>query len=77
AERGFRMPVFLLSRREDEKFGEPYLKDLEGIFIADLETREFYEKRLRASVEAYAATLLTPFFGELMKYDYDANRAWA
>ncbi|WP_407809878.1 hypothetical protein, partial [Staphylococcus aureus] len=27
AERGFRMPVFLLSRREDEKFGEPYLKD--------------------------------------------------
>ncbi|WP_082562747.1 MULTISPECIES: ornithine decarboxylase [unclassified Rhizobium] len=77
AERGFRMPVFMLSRREDEKFSEPYLKDLEGVFIADLETREFYEKRLRASVAGYAATLMTPFFGELMKYDYDANRTWA
>ena len=77
AARGLRMPIFMLSRREDETFSEPFLNELEGVVIAELETREFYEKRLRASIEAYAATLLTPFFGELMKYDYDANRTWA
>ncbi|HEY1386044.1 MAG TPA: ornithine decarboxylase [Dongiaceae bacterium] len=75
--RGLRMPVFLLSRRSDETFLEPYLKSLHGVVIADLETRDFYEKRLAAAIESYAESLLTPFFGALMRYDYDANRSWA
>ena len=76
-ERGFAMPIFLLSKREDENFEEPYLKELDGVFIADLETREFYRKRLLASVEKYVGSLMTPFFGALMRYDFDANRTWA
>lgn len=76
-ERGLRMPIFMLSRRDDEAFAEPYLKSLDGVFIADLETREFYKKRLRAAVESYATSLMTPFFGTLMRYDFDANRTWA
>jgi ornithine decarboxylase len=76
-ERGFAMPIFLLSKREDENFEEPYLKELDGVFIADLETREFYRKRLTASIEKYVASLMTPFFGALMRYDFDANRTWA
>lgn len=76
-ERGLRMPIFLLSRRREETFLEPYLSSLHGVVIADLETRDFYEKRLYAAIENYAETLLTPFFGALMQYDYDANRSWA
>jgi ornithine decarboxylase len=75
--RGFCMPVFLLSRRDEETFDEPYLQSLDGVFIADLETREFYRKRLQASIEKYVASLMTPFFGALMRYDFDANRTWA
>lgn len=76
-ERGLCMPIFLLSRRKEETFLEPYLKSLHGVVIADLETRDFYEKRLYAAVRSYAESLLTPFFGALMNYDYDANRSWA
>jgi ornithine decarboxylase len=76
-ERGLRMPIFLLSRREDETLDEPFLKALDAIVIAELETRDFYTKRLVAAVEKYAASLRTPFFGALMQYDFDANRTWA
>ena len=76
-ERGLRMPIFMISGRDDEALDEPFLKALDGVLIADLETRDFYEKRLVASIERYALSLRTPFFGELMKYDYDANRTWA
>jgi ornithine decarboxylase len=75
--RGLRMPVFLLSRRDEETFDDPNLKVLDAIVIAELETRDFYKKRLVASVENYALSLLTPFFGTLMQYDFDANRTWA
>ena len=40
-ERGLRMPIFLLSRREDETLDEPFLKALDAIVIAELETRRF------------------------------------
>ena len=76
-ERGLRMPIFLISRRKEETFLAPYLKSLHGVVIADLESRDFYEKRLKAAIESYAESLLTPFFGALMQYDYDANRSWA
>jgi len=76
-ERGLRMPIFMVSRRSEETLGEPFLKSLDGVVIADLESREFYEKRLVAAVEKYAASLRTPFFGALMQYDFDANRTWA
>ena len=76
-ERGLRMPVFLLCRRKEQTFLAKYLKSLHGVVIADLETRDFYEKRLEAAIGSYAETLLTPFFGALMHYDYDANRSWA
>jgi ornithine decarboxylase len=76
-ERGLRMPIFMISRRTEEALAEPFLKSLDGVVIAELETREFYEKRLVAAVEKYALSLRTPFFGALMQYDYDANRAWA
>ncbi|WP_199536058.1 ornithine decarboxylase [Dyella solisilvae] len=76
-ERGLRMPIFMISDRHDETFSEPYLKSLDGIVIADLESRDFYEKRLLASMEQYVSSLLTPFFGTLMQYDFDANRTWA
>jgi ornithine decarboxylase len=75
--RGLRMPVFMLTGREEDTLSDPFLKSLDGVFIADLETRDFYEKRLVAAVEKYAASLLTPFFGTLMRYDFDANRTWA
>ena len=75
--RGFAMPIFMMSRRDEETFNEPYLKSLEGVFIADLETSEFYRKRLLAAVEKYVTGLMTPFFGALMRYDFDANRTWA
>ena len=29
------------------------------------------------SVEQYVSSLLTPFFGTLMQYGFDANRTWA
>ncbi|WP_267225532.1 ornithine decarboxylase [Dyella silvae] len=76
-ERGLRMPIFMISDRHDETFADPFLKSLDGIVIADLESRDFYEKRLVASVEQYVSSLLTPFFGTLMQYDFDANRTWA
>lgn len=76
-ERGLRMPVFMVSKRNSESFLSPYLKALDAIVISELESGEFYGKRLLAAVESYAATLMTPFFGSLMQYDYDANRTWA
>jgi len=75
--RGLRMPIFMLTSREEDTLSDPFLKSLDGVFIADLETRDFYEKRLVAAVEKYATSLLTPFFGTLMRYDFDANRTWA
>lgn len=75
--RGLRMPIFMMSDRHDETFHDPFLKSLDGVVIADLESRDFYEKRLAASVEQYVSSLLTPFFGTLMQYDFDANRTWA
>ena len=76
-ERGLRMPVFLLSRREDATLDEPFLKALDAVVIAQQETRDFYTKGLLSAVERYAASLRTPFFGALMQYDFDANRTWA
>ncbi|MFL6593631.1 MAG: ornithine decarboxylase [Luteimonas sp.] len=76
-ERGLRMPIFLLSRREDATLDEPFLKSLDAIVIAQQETRDFYTKGLLSAVEKYAASLRTPFFGALMQYDFDANRTWA
>ncbi|WP_130617289.1 ornithine decarboxylase [Dyella amyloliquefaciens] len=76
-ERGLRMPIFMISDRHDETLSDTFLKSLDGIVIADLESRDFYEKRLVASVEQYVSSLLTPFFGTLMQYDFDANRTWA
>src|SRR6476620_7778933 len=56
-ERGLRMPIFMISQREDEALQEPFLKALDAIVIAELETRDFYSKRLVAAVEKYAASL--------------------
>lgn len=75
--RGLRMPIFMMSKRDEETFEGAYLKSLDGVFIADLESREFYRKRLLAAVEKYVRSLMTPFFGALMQYDFDANRSWA
>jgi ornithine decarboxylase len=47
------------------------------VVIADVETRDFYKKRLAASVQNYLDSLLTPFFGTLMRYDFEANQSWA
>jgi ornithine decarboxylase len=75
--RGLAMPVFMLSARDTGTLTAPYLPSLHGVLIADFETRDFYKKRLAASVEAYFESLRTPFFGTLMQYDYEANRSWA
>lgn len=75
--RGLRMPIFLIAQREDATLSAPYLGSLEGVLIEGLESRAFYEKRLLAAVERYASSLMTPFFGALMQYDFDANRTWA
>jgi ornithine decarboxylase len=77
SERGLRMPVFLLATRDHGTLAAPYLQSLGGVVIADVETRDFYKKRLLASVQAYVNSLLTPFFGTLMQYDYEANQSWA
>jgi ornithine decarboxylase len=77
AERGLRMPVFLLATRDEATLAAPYLQSLAGVVIADVETRDFYKKRLLASVQAYLNSLLTPFFGTLMQYDHEANQSWA
>ena len=76
-DRGLRMPVFLLTTRDQDTLMAPYLQSLDGVVIAEVETRDFYKKRLAASVQAYLDSLLTPFFGTLMQYDYEANRSWA
>jgi ornithine decarboxylase len=76
-ERGLRTPVFLVTTRDNGVLAKPYLPSLEGVVIADVETRDFYEKRLVASVQAYLDSLLTPFFGTLMQYDHEANHSWA
>jgi ornithine decarboxylase len=76
-ERGLRMPVFLLTTRDQDTLMAPYLESLDGVLIADVETRDFYRKRLVASVQAYLQSLMTPFFGTLMQYDYEANHSWA
>src|SRR6266850_24762 len=75
--RGLRMPVFLLTSRDQGTLMAPYLTALDGVVIADVETRDFYKKRLLASVQEYLDSLLTPFFGTLMQYDYEANQSWA
>jgi ornithine decarboxylase len=75
--RGLRMPVFLLSGRDQGTLMAPYLASLHGVMIADVETRDFYKKRLMASVQEYLDSLLTPFFGTLMQYDFTANQSWA
>jgi ornithine decarboxylase len=76
-ERGLRMPVFLRTTRDGNTLMAPYLQELDGVVIADIESRDFYKKRLVASVQAYLDSLLTPFFGTLMQYDYEANQSWA
>jgi ornithine decarboxylase len=76
-ERGFEMPVFLLSERSTEVFDAPYLSEVSGVLVRGLESREFYKKTLLTSVEHYVGTLLTPFFGTLLQYDHDGNRTWA
>jgi ornithine decarboxylase len=76
-DRGLRMPVFLVTARGEGTLMAPYLTSLDGVVIADVETRDFYKKRLVASVQAYLDSLLTPFFGTLMQYDYEANQSWA
>jgi ornithine decarboxylase len=76
-ERGLRMPVFLVTTRDQDALMAPYLKSLGGVVIADVETRDFYKKRLLAAVQAYLDSLMTPFFGTLMRYDYEANQSWA
>ena len=75
--RGLRVPVFLIATRGDGTLMAPYLQNLDGIVIADVESRDFYKKRLLASVQAYLDSLLTPFFGTLMQYDHEANQSWA
>jgi ornithine decarboxylase len=76
-ERGLRMPVFLISTNDGGTLMAPYLASLDGVVIADVETRDFYKKRLVASMQAYLDSLLTPFFGTLMQYDFQANQSWA
>lgn len=76
-ERGLRMPIFMIGERGEDALSDAALKSVDGIFIAGLETRDFYEKRLVSSVQEYATSLMTPFFGALMQYDFDANRTWA
>jgi ornithine decarboxylase len=75
--RGLRMPVFLITTRDDNTLSAPYLSALDGVVIADVESRDFYKKRLLSAVNTYLGSLLTPFFGTLMQYDYDANYSWA
>jgi ornithine decarboxylase len=76
-DRGLRMPIFLVTTREQETLAAPYLPSLAGVVIADVETRDFYKKRLAAAVQTYLDSLLTPFFGTLMQYDFEANQSWA
>jgi len=75
--RGLRMPVFLIATRDGDTLMAPYLASLDGVVIADVETRDFYKKRLCAAVQTYLESLLTPFFGTLMQYDFEANQSWA
>ena len=75
--RGLRMPVFLIGSQNGNTLMAPYLASLDGVVIADVETRDFYKKRLLAAVQGYLDSLLTPFFGTLMQYDFEANSSWA
>ncbi|TMA94989.1 MAG: amino acid decarboxylase, partial [Deltaproteobacteria bacterium] len=76
-ERGFEMPVFLVTERNTDVFHAPYLHEMRGVLIAGLESRDFYKKTFLTCVEEYVQGLLTPFFGKLLEYDYDGNRSWA
>ena len=59
-ERGFEMPVFLISERGTDVFNAPYLPEVRGVVIAGLESRDFYKKTLLTAVEDYVQSLLTP-----------------
>jgi ornithine decarboxylase len=77
SERGFEMPVFLVSERSAEVFEDAYLQEVKGVLVPGLESREFYKRTFLTAAEEYAESLLTPFFGKLLEYDYDGNRSWA
>ena len=72
-ERGFEMPVFLVTERNTDVFHAPYLHEMRGVLIAGLESRDFYKKTFLTCVEEYVQGLLTPFFGKLLEYDYDGK----
>ena len=76
-DRGLRMPIFLLTTRDQGTLSAPYLQSLGGVIVADSEARDFYKKRLVAGVQTYLESLLTPFFGTLMQYEYEADQSWA
>src|SRR5258705_5749845 len=48
-ERGFEMPVFLVSERSSDVFHAPYLQEVKGVLVAGLESQEFYKKTLLTS----------------------------
>jgi ornithine decarboxylase len=77
SDRGFEMPVFLVSDRSAGVFTAPYLQEVKGVLVVGLESREFYKRTFLTAVEEYVQSLLTPFFGKLLQYDYDGNRSWA
>ena len=72
-ERGFEMPVFLVSERNVEVFQAAYLREVKGVLVPGLESRDFYKRTLLTAIEEYVASLLTPFFGRLLQYDYDGE----
>ena len=76
-QRGFEMPVFLVSERSAEVLHSAHLREVKGVLIPGLESRDFYKRTLVTAIDEYVESLLTPFFGKLLQYDYDGNRSWA
>ena len=78
-ETGNRTPLWALadSHRISDLAVFDLIGEVQGYIYLGQQTPAYYAKQVVASVVAYGTSLLPPFFGGLLAYDYEANIAFA
>jgi arginine/lysine/ornithine decarboxylase len=56
--------------------GYDFLHEIQGFIYMGQQTPAYYAKQVVSSVNSYGMSLLPPFFGGMLAYDYDANIAF-
>jgi ornithine decarboxylase len=78
-ETGNRTPVWALA--DSHKISDlgvfELLGEVQGYIYLGQQTPAYYAKQVVASIIEYGTSLLPPFFGGLLRYDYEANIAFA